>query len=631
MEGIDAALAEIDSLDPGEQFSYVQIAKKHGVNRTTLARRHQRVQVSREEADRDQPKLTPQQEEELVEYIIELTSRHSAPTREMIRNFASAVAETPCSDRWVSRFLNRHHVYLISKSVTAMDSNRHNGDSEAKYSMYFDALHSKIIKYSIELKDRYNMDEKGFAIGVLGRSNRIFSRRAWEKGEVRQSNQDGNREWVSLLACICADGTALPPGVIFASKNSTIQARWVAEIDPETQPIHATSSPTGWTNNDIGLAWLKQVFDRYTKRKALQRYRLLIVDGHGSHLTRDFLEYCHQNRIIVAILPPHSTQTLQPLDVVCFKSLSSNYSKCLSNYLQESQGLSPIGKPEFMHLFWPAWTNTFTETLVLSAFRATGISPLNANVILDRFRHTSQSRSPSISSGTSAYSGDDWLKACSLLRAEVKDPRSKGARKLGQTIHHLSIQNELLNEEIAGLRTTLNLQKKKKSQPNKQLQLPPNEEYHGGAMMWSPRAFQQARARMDVQAQKDRDEALKRAEMKELRAANKRYNDMIAEERRVKRVREKEDRVRLQAVKAAEVAERKAEKERQKQARDAKKDVQTSQLGKRKASQSAAPRKKQNRGGVGGGSRPIVRERSPSPPPTFNRRGRKIAPRKRLG
>ena len=89
--------------------------------------------------------------------------------------------------------------------------------------------------------------------------------------------------------------------------------------------------------------------------------------------------------------------------------------------------------------------------------------------------------------------------------------------------------------------------------------------------MWSPRAFQQARARLDEQAQKDRDKALKRAEMKELKAANKRYNDMIAEEKRVKRVREKEDRARLKAVKAAEVAKRKAEIERQKQAQETEK------------------------------------------------------------
>jgi hypothetical protein len=128
-------------------------------------------------------------------------------------------------------------------------------------------------------------------------------------------------------------GTSLPPGIIFASKNSTIQSHWVADIEAGKHTIHVASSPTGWTNNNIGSAWLEQVFDRYTKSKARRKYRLLIVDGHGSHLTEDFLEYCQQNRIIVAILPPHSTQTLQPLDVVCFKSLSSYYSSELDNHL----------------------------------------------------------------------------------------------------------------------------------------------------------------------------------------------------------------------------------------------------------------------------------------------------------
>lgn len=65
------------------------------------------------------------------------------------------------------------------------------------------------------------MDEKGFAIGVLGRTERVFSRRQYETKEVRQGLQVGSREWVSLLATICADGTALPPGIIFASKNHT--------------------------------------------------------------------------------------------------------------------------------------------------------------------------------------------------------------------------------------------------------------------------------------------------------------------------------------------------------------------------------------------------------------------------
>jgi hypothetical protein len=155
------------------------------------------------------------------------------------------------------------------------------------------------------------------------------------------------------------------------------------------------------------LAWLEQVFDRYTKPKARRKYRLLIVDGHGSHLTQDFIDYCDQKRIILAVSPPHSTQTLQPLDVVCFKPLSSAYASELDDYLQKSPGISPLTKGDFFGLFWPAWENTFIEKLIQNSFSATGVSPINPNVILDRFSHTTPDNLGSVSSGATAYSAED--------------------------------------------------------------------------------------------------------------------------------------------------------------------------------------------------------------------------------
>ena len=96
--------------------------------------------------------------------------------------------------------------------------------------MYFKLLQQKVTQYTILPENTYNMDEKGFAIRVLSRTKRVFSRRQYEKKGVRQACQDSSREWVSLLAAICADGTAVPLGIIFASKNSTIQSRWVSDI-----------------------------------------------------------------------------------------------------------------------------------------------------------------------------------------------------------------------------------------------------------------------------------------------------------------------------------------------------------------------------------------------------------------
>jgi hypothetical protein len=147
-------------------------------------------------------------------------------------------------------------------------------------------------------------------LGVLIRSKRVFSRRLYEKGKIKAHIQDGSREWITLLACICADGSHLEPSLIYQSASGSIQDSWLQAFDPDDHRVHFASSPSGWTNNELGLAWLKYVFDRSTKKKARRSYRLLILDGHGSHLTMDFIEYCNQNRILLAVYPPHSTHTL---------------------------------------------------------------------------------------------------------------------------------------------------------------------------------------------------------------------------------------------------------------------------------------------------------------------------------
>jgi hypothetical protein len=66
MSSIEAALAAIKSLEPGEQFGYRRIAAEYYCNRTTLARRHQRASVLRNAQAQNQQSLHPQQEQELL-------------------------------------------------------------------------------------------------------------------------------------------------------------------------------------------------------------------------------------------------------------------------------------------------------------------------------------------------------------------------------------------------------------------------------------------------------------------------------------------------------------------------------------------------------------------------------------
>ena len=115
MAPIDDALADLVSLQPGEELSYRKVARKHGVSRSTLTRRYQASKQPHALKIINQQKLTPEQEIELVRYIDRLTARHLPPTREMIQNFGSTIAKELVSESWVTRFINRHSIKLIPR------------------------------------------------------------------------------------------------------------------------------------------------------------------------------------------------------------------------------------------------------------------------------------------------------------------------------------------------------------------------------------------------------------------------------------------------------------------------------------------------------------------------------------
>ena len=63
------------------------------------------------------------------------------------------------------------------------------------------------------------------------------------------------------------------------------------------------------------MYWLTRCFEPETRDKAVGEYRLLICDGHDSHIIGPFIAHCIDNKIILFILSPHSSHMTPPLDV----------------------------------------------------------------------------------------------------------------------------------------------------------------------------------------------------------------------------------------------------------------------------------------------------------------------------
>jgi hypothetical protein len=136
------------------------------------------------------------------------------------------------------------------------------------------------------------------------------------------------------------------------------QSTWYSDTLPLEWVIGV--SENGWTDNELGLTWLEHVFEKHTAHRTKGVYRLLILDGHGSHVTPEFDLFCKEHSIITLCMPPHSSHLLQPLDVGCFAVLERLYGQQIEGYMRN--GVNHIDKPDFLQTYNTAHIEAMYES-----------------------------------------------------------------------------------------------------------------------------------------------------------------------------------------------------------------------------------------------------------------------------
>lgn len=555
MEDIDKALQELKLYDNPNISS---VAKQYNVNRSTLSRRYNGVATSKAVKHQNQQFLSPPQERRLVRYINELTKRHTFPTPTMVSNFAHDIARKRPSKNWSHRFCKRWSSQLDTRYLRAMDYSRHKADSKQSYELYFELLKEKIHQYEILPQNTYNMDEKGFMIGVMGKSKRIFSKATFKRDKKLTNLQDGSREWITVIATICADHTWLPPALIYGGQQDSLQDSWLQDLDVKKHNTFFQASPSGWTNDELAFAWMSTIFERYSKPKAGRDWRLLIVDGHGSHINMQFLQYCQDHRILVAVFPPHATHRLQPLDVSLFSPLATYYTQELDRFITNSAGISRVTKRDFFRLFWPTFSKAFTQSNIASGWRKTGLYPFEPAAVLDTLKSPDSSRPGTADSSHSSTISMSNIRASQRLMKEVRQelPRldsttANKVNKLTTTFLDVTTQLALLQQENLGLHNAL-YQEKKKRKRNKTLVEQFRAEEGGGAVFYSPMKIDRLK---QYQVTKERDKEVQKQAKELANQVNKRKaaaRKAALEDRKLQRLIQQQERKDTLAQKASD-------------------------------------------------------------------------------
>ncbi|KAB2106151.1 hypothetical protein AG0111_0g6185 [Alternaria gaisen] len=269
----------------------------------------------------------------------------------------------PVGKCWVARFI-QSQPELQTKWTRRFHSQRALCENPATIAAWFKLVEETRQTYGVLDQDIYNFDETGFAMGVASTSKVVTSSDRVGRAVVVQP---GNREWVTAIECVNASGWALPPFIILAGKVH--QSSWYRGL-----PLDwiVGVSDNGWTTDALGFEWVKH-FNQYTASRTAGVYRVLILDGHSSHATPEFDQYCTENKIITLCMPAHTSHLLQPLDVSCYSPLKRAYGREIEELAR--QGVYHVDKIDFLTVYTRIRSAVFTQQNIQAGFQATGLVP----------------------------------------------------------------------------------------------------------------------------------------------------------------------------------------------------------------------------------------------------------------
>lgn len=343
-----------------------------GIPRATLGNRIN-GHLSHKKGFKHMQKIAPIQEKQLADWILVQESLGTSPTHRQIREIGESLLDIRGSDsslgkRWVQNFLSRNPE-IKTKRQFKIDSARVSGATVDIISQWFPKLDLPAIKH-IKPKNRYNMDEAGIMEGQ-GLNGLVLGSAEYR---IIQKKEPGSRNWTSLIECVSAVGKALDPLIIY--KGKSVQQQWFPVDLTPYKDWNFTATDNGWTTNATCLEWLKKVFIPQTTPSQSNEARLLILDGHGSHETTEFMIECFKHNIHLLFLPPHTSHILQPLDLSVFSPLKRSYRYYLNKLTSLSES-GIIGKQNFLSCYEKARKDSLTVRNILAGWKASGLWPQN--------------------------------------------------------------------------------------------------------------------------------------------------------------------------------------------------------------------------------------------------------------
>jgi hypothetical protein len=235
---------------------------------------------------------------------------------------------------------------------------------------------------------------------------------------------------------------------------------------------------------------------------------MLVLDGHESHESDEFREYCRAHNIIALGLPPHSSHLTQPLDVGCFSILKRAYGRQIETFVKAH--INHITKAEFFLAFKAAYIQSMTVQNAQAGFRGAGLAPFDPQAVISKLdvklRTPTPTRPPSADAdpwvSQTPQNPTEALSQTVLVKDRIARHQGSSPTPIFQTVAALAKGTERLAHEVTLLSAEVRTLRAANEALSKRRRAKKARVRQGGALTVGDA--------QDILAQKDVDEQVRR-------------------------------------------------------------------------------------------------------------------------
>lgn len=273
---------------------------------------------------------------------------------------------------WYYAFMTRNRHLIQMRNETPLETCRAKLTKE-KTDQWYSAFREFLSSKGLIGKPKciWNADETGFSMGSVS-GKVIGPTRAEHPSQVPHLSGGHSKQRFTVMFCGSADGTIMPPYFVYPEPKPR-------GYNPLTGAMYGSDiayTKKGW----MDATTFQKFLDHFHLYAGTDRPVVLLIDSVSSHISMSAFELASQRGIELYRIVPNATHLMQPLDVGVFGPLKQRWHQVVRTHTRNSPG-TPISKENFAEKLKEAFLLFYKPLTVTTAFRSSGIYPVDGTVI----------------------------------------------------------------------------------------------------------------------------------------------------------------------------------------------------------------------------------------------------------